>query len=243
MREKIEGIVISETSYSETSKIINVLTINGIIGIMAKGAKSLKSKLRVGTSKITLSSFIIIKKGEKLSTLTSVDVINNFKNIKKDIVKISYATFIIELSVQVMRHNQSSEIYTLLIDSLKKIDEDFDPSVITDILQLKYLEYLGVMPIIDSCASCGSKTGIATLSSSRGGYICNNCLKNEQLVTEKTIKLVRMFYYVDISKISNLDISDKSKIELSNFLDDYYDRYTGLYLKSKSLLKNINKAS
>ena len=27
------------------------------------------------------------------------------------------------------------------------------------------------------------------------------------------------------------------------FLDDYYDRYTGLYLKSKKLLKNINKVS
>ena len=243
MREKVEGIVISETSYSETSKIINVLTSTGIIGIMARGAKNLKSKLRVGTSKITLSSFIIIKKDDKLSTLTSVDVIDNFKNIKKDIVKISYATFIIELSVQVMRHNPNSEVYTLLIDSLKKIDEGFDSSVITDILQLKYLEYLGVMPIIDSCASCGSKTGIATLSSSRGGYICNNCLKNEQLVSEKTIKLIRMFCYVDISKISSLDISDKSKLEISNFLDDYYDRYTGLYLKSKSMLKNINKVS
>ena len=243
MREKIEGIVISETSYSETSKIINVLTEDGIIGIMARGAKNLKSKLRIGTSKITLSSFIVIKKDDKLSTLTSVDVIDNFKNIKKDIEKISYATFIIELSVQVMRHNKNSEVYTLLIDSLKKIDEGFDSSVITDILQLKYLEYLGVMPILDSCASCGTKTGIITLSSSRGGYICNNCLKNEQIVSEKTIKLIRMFCYVDISKISNLSISDKSKLEISNFLDDYYDRYTGLYLNSKKLLKNINKVS
>ena len=48
-----------------------------------------------------------------------------------------------------------------------------------------------------------------------------------------------MFYYVDISKISKLDISDNIKKELNNFIDDYYDRYSGLYLKSKEFLKNL----
>ena len=49
-----------------------------------------------------------------------------------------------------------------------------------------------------------------------------------------------MFYYVDIDKISKLDISNNIKKELNNFIDDYYDRYSGLYLKSKTFLKNLN---
>ena len=243
MKEVVEGIVVSEVSYSETSKIVNILTKDGIVGCMAKGAKSLKSNLRLGTSKITMGKFYISKKEEKLSILTGVDIINEFKNIKKDIVKISYATYIIDLAGQVMKHNVNSHVYEILISSLKKIDENFDALVITNILELKYLEYLGVMPIIDECAICGSKTSIATLSSSRGGYICANCLRDDLIVSDKTIKLIRMFYYVDIAKITSLDISGKSKIEISNFLDDYYDRYTGLYLKSKKLLKNISKVS
>jgi len=241
MKEKIEGIVISETPYGETSKIINILTKEGIIGVMAKGATGLKSSLRIGTTKLTFASFIITKKKDKLSNLTSVDVINDYRNIKKDIIKISYATFIVELAEQVMKQNYNEMIYNLLILSLNKIDENFDSLVITNILELKYLEYLGVMPILNECAVCGSKKGIATLSSSRGGYICNNCLRNENIVNEKTIKLIRMFYYVDIEKISSLEIGDLSKKEISDFLDDYYDRYTGLYLKSKNLLKNISK--
>ena len=52
MKDVIEGIVVSEVSYSETSKIINILTPTGIIGCMAKGAKGLKSNLRIGTTKI-----------------------------------------------------------------------------------------------------------------------------------------------------------------------------------------------
>ena len=50
-----------------------------------------------------------------------------------------------------------------------------------------------------------------------------------------------MFYYVDIGKITKLDISDRVKYEINTFIDDYYDRYAGLYLKSKNFLKNLNK--
>ena len=48
-----------------------------------------------------------------------------------------------------------------------------------------------------------------------------------------------MFNYVDISKIRELNISDKNKNEINKFLEDYYDRYTGLYLKSKDFLKQL----
>ena len=50
-----------------------------------------------------------------------------------------------------------------------------------------------------------------------------------------------MFYYVDIAKITKLEISNEVKKEIDTFIDDYYDRYTGLYLKSKQLLTNLAK--
>lgn len=239
MRETIEGIVISETSYGETSKIINILTKDGIIGCMAKGAKTLKSNLRSVTTKLTYGNFIINKKDDKLSLLISVDSINNLREIKKNIVKTSYAMYLLELAEQVIKQNKNENIYDLLIDSLNKINENFDSLVITNILELKYLEYLGVLPILDSCSICGTKTNIVTLSGSRGGYVCKNCLTNERIVNEKTIKLIRMFYYVDIKKIDKLEISNQIKNEINEFLENYYDRYTGLYLKSKKFLKDV----
>ena len=241
MIKEIEGIVISETNYKESSKIVKILTKEGIISIIAKGSRKLKSDLRISTTKLTYGIFNMYYKEDNLSTLTSVDIIDNFKNIKKDIIKISYASYLLDLAVQVIKQNNCSDVYNLLIESLKKIDENFDPMVISNILELKYLDYLGVMPIIDECSICGSKTSIATISGRNGGYICNNCLTNENIVDEKTIKLIRMFCYVDISKISKLEISDKIKLEINTFLDDYYDKYTGLYLKTKDFLKNLNK--
>ena len=46
MLKEVEGIVVSEIDYKESSKIINVLTPDyGIIGLMARGTKQVKSKL------------------------------------------------------------------------------------------------------------------------------------------------------------------------------------------------------
>ena len=240
--EEVTGIIVNETNYGETSKILNVITKEkGLISVMAKGCKNLKSPLRSVSSKLTYGTFIIYYKENKISTLKEVSVLDNFKNLKKDITSISYAAYMLELSEGVIKQNNDPRIFDLLIQSLKKIDEGFDPLVIMNILELKYLEFLGVMPIIDSCAMCGKKTGIVTLSSYRGGYVCKDCYTNETMVSDKTIKLIRMFYYVDISKITKLDISPKSKNEINLFLDDYYSRYTGLYLKSKSFIKNFVK--
>ena len=57
----------------------------------------------------------------------------------------------------------------------------------------------------------------------------------------KTIGLIRMFCLLDLSKITKIDIKDSIKSEINKFIDDYYERYSGLYLKSKELLEKIIK--
>src|SRR5574344_1966961 len=154
--DEVEGIVLTEQNYSETSKILNVLTKEkGIIGIMSKGCRTIKSPLRSVSTKLTYGKFYIYYKEGKLSILKSVDVLNNFKNIQKDIYEISYASYLLELSEQVYKHSGNEEIYELLIQGLIKINEGFDPLVITSIIELKYLDFLGVMPILDKCSKCG----------------------------------------------------------------------------------------
>lgn len=241
MIEKVEGIVVGERSYSETSKILDVFTKKyGIIGVLSKGCKRMKSPLRSVSEKLTYGDFHIFYKENKLSTLSSVDVKDIFKNIKKDIKKISYAAYLLELSSNIYKQSEDENIYDILVAALTKINENFDEEVITNIVELKYLNYLGILPNIDSCTVCGNKTDIVTISL-KGGYICKNCYAGEQIVSEKTIKLIRIFYYIDLLKIEKLEIGLLEKKQISDFLGEYYDKYTGLYLKSKSFLKNLKQ--
>ena len=240
MIDEVTGIVVSEQNYGEKSKIINILTKEkGIIGIMVKGGRSLKSPLRSVTGKLTYGVFNIFYKKDKLSKLIDVNILDNFNNIKKNIDLISYASYLVDLAYQVTRHSNDSLVFDNLINGLIKINEGYNPDVITNILELKYLDNLGVLPVLDSCVECGSVNNIVTLSSDRGGYLCSNCRINEPVISIKTIKLVRLYYYVDRSKINNIDVNINIVREINDFLDNYYERYTGLYLKSKSFLKNL----
>ena len=113
--KKIEGIVIGDTNYSESSKILNILTKDyGIIGVMSKGCRKVKSNLRTVSTKLIYGDFNVYYKDNGLSTLISVDLKRYYKNIMTDIIKISYATYLIELSQQTYKQNPSTEIYNLL---------------------------------------------------------------------------------------------------------------------------------
>ncbi len=240
MLESVEGFVINEIPYGETSKIINVLTKeHGLIGVLAKGAKSMKSKFRASTGRYSYANFEIYYKEDKLSTLTSVDVINPLKNIHSDLTLISYTTYISDLVNQVVKQSYSKKIYDLFINTILNLEKKLDPVVVTNILEIKLLPFLGVGINLDSCAICGNKTNIVTIDGSRGGYVCLNCYSNEKIVSKEAIKLLRMYYYVNIASISKLNIDESVKMEIDNFLNSYYEDYTGLYIHSKKFLKNI----
>lgn len=239
MLKEVEGIIISETSYKETSKIINILTRDGIIGCICKGAKSVKSPLRSFTMSLTYGKFIIYYKDSGLSTLKSADVINDLTKIKRDIILVGYMSFLCDLTKQVMLQNNNPDVYDLLISALIKINDGLNPKIITNIVELKLLDYLGVGINFNSCAKCGNTHNIITIDPDVGGYICQKCYINEIIYDEKTLKMLRMYYLVDINSITDLKISDKVINNINYFVNKYYDRYTGLYLKSKRYLEEI----
>ncbi len=242
MLEEVDGFILTEMPYKESSKIINVLTKEyGIIGILAKGAASLKSKNRVATMRLSYAKFNIYYKKDKLSTLVSADIINPLKNIRSDIFLISYVSYITELTYQVYKQSESKEIYDNFITTILKIEDGLDPLVLTNILEIKYLEKLGVLFDLNECVFCKSLQGIATISADAGGFVCQKCLTNEIPVNPKVIKMIRMYYYINIESIKDIKVEKSIKKTINNFLDIYYEKYTGLYLNSKNFLKSIDK--
>lgn len=241
MIKEVEGIIIHTTNYSENSKILNIFTKEyGIIGVISKGCRNVKSKLKNVSENFIYGKFNIYYKENKLSTLISCDIINYLKNTKNDITLIGYLTYLCELSSQVYKQNEQEDIYNILIDSIIKIEDGFNPKVITNIVEVKYLDYLGVSLNLNNCVVCGSNN-IVTISSISGGYVCKDHVKNERIIEPKVLKMFRLYYYVDISKISELKIENSTINEINSFLTDYYENFTGLYLKSKKFLNEVTK--
>ena len=237
--DEVEGIIVNEIDYRDKSKIISVLTNKGLIGMIAKGCKSPKSMLRSCTDKLTYGKFYIKYKENKLSILNNFDSYSNFKNIKSDFNKLGFTMYLLNLSYQVAKENFNENIYYNLIDALKKIEDGINPLVMTNILELKFLTFLGVEPILDRCSICMNQNNIIGLSTSKGGLVCSNCFQNDMLVDEKVIKLIRLYYYIDIKKIDSFNVDKKFVNYINRFIDDYYEKYTGLYLNGKKIVADI----
>ena len=238
----VKGLVLNETNYSDSSKILNVLTSEyGLIGIISKGCRNLKSKLRGSSRKLVYGTFHFYYKENGLSTLISIDVINDYPKTIMNLERVVYASYLLDLTRQVVKQSKDEAILPLLISALDKIENSLSPAVVTNILELKYLDFLGVSPVVTGCAVCGKTTNIVSLSPTAGGFICKDCYQNEGYYSEKAIKLLQMYYYVDLEKITKIDVNSKVNEEINKFLEDYYDRYTGIYLNSKKMLKNVIK--
>ena len=255
------GIILKERNYGESSKILDVFTKEyGIIGVISKGSKKIKSTLSGVSTKMTYGVFHIYYKENKLSTLTGVDIINPFMNIKNSIINIGYATYLSDLVFQVVKQtNAHSEIFDLFINALIKINENYDALVITNIIELKLLSYLGVSPILDKCSICGNVTNIVTLSAFKHGLLCKKCVTNERILDMRTIKFIRMYYYLEenaivvntiipqnkirqFDKQGNIrDIFTNNKTKTKDFLNEYYSSYTGLYLNSKKFIDDLKR--
>lgn len=236
----VEGFVLSTTDYKENSRILNVITDKyGIIGVISKGCKKMKSKLKHVSEKFFYGNFYIYYNEKGLSTLIDGDVIDYFFNIRSDINKISYLTYLTELINGVYKESNNIETYNLFIDGVRKIEEGFDPLIITNILEIQFLDYIGIGLNFDECVKCGSKK-VSTISFSKGGFICSKCKTDEILYDEKIIKLLRLYYYVDISKINSLNIEKRTSNIMNNIINEYYDNYSGIHPKSKLFLKEVN---
>lgn len=240
MLKKIRGIVVSEVSYKDSSKVLNILCEEGVIGVISKGCKRINSPLRVISNKLTLGEYVIYYNESKLSTLKEGSILDNFNNIKNDLNKISHATYITDLVNQVMKQNVDPTVFSLYLSALKKIDEGINETVVMNILEIKLLDYLGVGINLNGCAKCGSTREIVTIDPDVGGYICKNCYTNEIIYDERVRKMLRMYYLVEIDSIKELKIKDYVIDSINKFLSVYYDRYTGLYIRSKEFLdRNI----
>ena len=239
MKQTVEGIILNETNYGESSKILNILTKEyGYISVISKGCRTLKSKLRGISMKLIYANFLITYKDKNISVLHEGSVLNTLKYIMTDFKKMNYASYLIEITKSVLKTSNDKEIFEVLKNALLKINNDFNPSLISNIVEIKLLEYLGVKPNFSSCSLCGS-TDILTFDFKIAGSVCKNCYKDSYLFTKNTLKLLKLFQIIDIKKIDKLNITSSKVVEeLNLFTKEYYETFTGIYIKNKD---NLNK--
>lgn len=246
MLQKCEGIVIRTTDYGETNKIVTLYTREwGKVGAMARAAKKPKSRLSAVTQLFTYGYFLI-QKGSGLGSLQQGEMISSLRSIREDIFLTAHASYIVDLTDKATADEKTPNpfLFELLLQTLNLINEGYDLDIITNIYEMKMLDLLGLHPCLNQCAVCGGTDGHFSFSVREAGFICHRCTHQDPYhikISQATVKLLRVFYYFDLSRLGNISVKNETKTELKKVISAYYDEYSGLHLKTKKFLNSMDK--
>ncbi|GER66931.1 DNA repair protein RecO [Weizmannia acidilactici] len=245
MFEKCEGIVIKNTDYGESNKILHIYTREfGKLSVMARGAKKPNSRLAAVSQIFTYGNFLF-QPSRGLGTLQQGEIVSSMRYIREDIFKTAYAVYVIELLDKAVEDKKKNPfLFELLLRTLEYIDEGYDTEIITNIFEMKMLNVLGLYPSMDKCAVCGSRAGAFAFSIRENGLLCDRCFGRDPYrlpLSQPSIRLLRIFYFLDINRLGTISVKESTKKELRQAISMYYDEYSGLHLKSKRFLSQMEE--
>lgn len=153
---KQNGIVISERDIGENDKLLVVLTERyGKLPVIVKGGKSMRNRHIPSTQLFAYSVLGLRKKGNYYY-ITDSDLIENYYEIRNDIVKLSLATYLCDVVNDVTQEgNNDDEILRLILNMLYAISKDLKPlEMIRATFQIRLAAELGFTPNASECHIC-----------------------------------------------------------------------------------------
>ncbi|MCL6585362.1 MAG: DNA repair protein RecO [Anoxybacillus sp.] len=245
MLEKCEAIVLRTVDYGETNKIVTLWTREwGKVAVMARGAKKPSSRLSSVTQLFTYG-YYLVQKSRGVGSLQQAEIIDSLRGIRENIFATAYASYIVELTDKVTEEQRPNPyLFELLLQTLKYMNDGLDLEILTYIYEMKMLRVMGLHPMLDGCAVCKQSEGMFSFSVKEGGFLCHRCEATDPHrlpLSPAAVKLLRLFYYFDLSRLGKISVKEETKKELNRIISAYYDEYSGLSLKTKRFLTQIEQ--
>ena len=198
MQTETEGIVLRQVKTAANRTML--LIFSQKYGKISVGTgltdRNSKSKSSLAIRPFTYGRYELFK-GREIYNLNGAEVRKSFYSFGENLDKYITSSIALELTEKVLTEEvPEPRVFSLLLDFLNQMEKrtkSFDTLLIA--YEVKLLNLLGHMPILDNCVICGKKmdsvsvkTGIR-FSVHDGGIICSNC--NEEIHSKLAIDNVR----------------------------------------------------
>lgn len=243
MEIKTKGVVLSRTFVGEKDAIIKILTEkSGVISASAKGVKNLKSKLSAGCSLFSCSDFLLTESNGRFIVASAV-LSDSFYGLSANIERLSYATYIAELSQSVSPGPEDAAVlmplilntFYLLANSKK------DLRLIKCVFEMRLLCALGYAPELDGCVECGDVNELCFFSPTDGGVVCRSCggMADTQIISPDTLDALRYVKDADDKRAFSFALSRTNLDEFESCIEKMTESIVGFRLSSLNYLKQI----
>ena len=222
------GLILRETKYKETSKILNVLTADeGRITVSAKGARRKGSKTAAATQLLAFSEMTLLQSRGRW-TLTEANCIELFQGLRDDIELLSLGSYFAEILESVSDEDvPSPEILSAGLNALYALSTGMKaPELVKAAFEMRIMRLSGFSPLLDECSKCGRADIVEPVLDIYGGAIfCGNCKNGDENAYAKlcdgSLDAMRYIIECDAKKMFSFSLSEDAGKRLSAASEKY----------------------
>ncbi|MGL5088401.1 MAG: DNA repair protein RecO [Cetobacterium sp.] len=219
-----KGLIVKKVDFGEGNRIITVFSENlGKIDLLVRGIRKSKKRDQSSVDLLTLSNFTFYKKGDKF-ILNTIDSVDFFYDLKKDIDKLEISSYILSVISELVLPGEIKK------DFFKRIEK----ALYFIIQNTKYKNLLMLLKMMDWIIK---EEGYGILMSGEKYFnISESVITNFE--NEKNIPLKKELFELLSSIEKKVSISeDKVSIEILTDAIILYEKYINCHLDTNLNLK------
>ncbi len=245
--QKTEGVLLKKRDLRQTSLIVTFFTkdfgkIHGVI----KGVRGERASSQGIPQLFSLNQIVFYdKRKSDLFIVSQCDLKDFFSKIRHDFDKITTAMYLIDLVDNFSEPQEPNPaLFSLLNECLRLLSGDSSPKRVARIFEIKLLELLGLMPIMDMCSICGKDINKEVyFSNFSGGTLDKECsikAKNAIKVLPGTIQFISHISRLGLDRVSRIKVSSDVGKELEKLLRSFIDFQLNKPLRSVEFIRKVS---
>ena len=244
----VKGIVLRSVDTRESDKILTVLTANmGRIPVIAKGARSRRSKVAAATQLLAYSE-LVLSESRGWQYLTEANTIELFDGVRQDVELLSLAAYFCELTDAVSyEEGEAGDILSHLLNALYALGTlKKPPELVRASFEMKLMALIGFEPLLDGCAACGDVRPAHPVLDLVGGVLrCRDCAVGESggiPITPGALDAMRHVLYGDPRRLYSFTLAAEDQKFYSRAAESYVRAMTDRDFKTLDFYKSLRLA-
>jgi DNA repair protein RecO (recombination protein O) len=243
---RASAVVLRHADWGEADQLLTLYTREqGMVRALAKGARKMTSR-KGGHLQPFTQITIQLAKGRDLLIVTQVETVNAFLPLHDDLVKLSYASYAVELLLRFSYEEEGGNptLFRLLVETLERIEKESEAWLAVRYYEMRLLDAVGFRPQLFECANCRREIlpEDQFFSFTAGGVICPRCgrgLPNLAKISVETLKYLRHFQRSSYRGASRAHPSLEAQKEAEALMQGYFTYLLERELNTPGFIKRV----
>ena len=238
-----KSLILYNRNFREDDKLVKIFTEQaGKRMFFVKHAG--KSKLAPVIQPLTAAELLIKINDDGLSYIEDYQAVESYGQIKGDLFVMAYASYVAALADASIQDNQPDPaLFAFLQKTLDLMNQGLDYEVLTNIFEIQILSRFGVSLNFHDCVFC-HRVGLAFDFSHRySGLLCPEHYEKDLYrshLDPNVPYLLNQFQTLHFDSLKTISVKPDMKQKLRKFIDEVYEDYIGLRLKSKKFIDDLD---